>query len=218
MKTTPIVCHGITFKTKKELSQYVNRIKNTINECDSIKTEYPEEYFFLNELIKRHPEYEEKVYKMVDLKMCMNKLKTGFEIVIINNDNTTTSISLPTCISSKSSTIEQNIKRALRTVIQPQIDYYKQTHLLECQLCGDCERNIHIDHVIQFEELVDMFIKKYNIKIPTTFDRLTDGTNKTCLCDADKHIGILFYKFHEEHAILRSLCVQCNLSRSKYKR
>jgi hypothetical protein len=218
MKTTPIVCHGITFKTKKELSQYVNRIKDTINECHSIKTEYPDEYIFLNELIKRHPEYEEKVCKMVDLKMCMNKLKNGFEMVIINHDDTTTSISLPTCINSKASTIEQNVKRALRIVIQPQIDYYKRTHVLECQLCGDCDTIIHIDHVIQFEELFDKFMKEYNIKLPTTFDKITDGTNRTCLCDVDKHIGVLFYEFHKKHAVLRPLCAQCNLTRPKYKR
>jgi hypothetical protein len=216
----PILCNDIVFKTLKELETYTYKIKNTINECDSIKSDFPNEFKFLIELLKRHPEYEQKTHKMVDLKSNMNKKGTGIEINIINDDGTITSVSIITAIKGKLDSIEQETKRALRVIIQPQIDEYKRMNrdmITHCSLCSS-NKCIQIDHEIWFDKLFYDFIKVSNITLPLKLDKMKDGTNHPCFYEKDKHIGELFYDYHQTHAILRPLCKKCNLSRPKYKK
>lgn len=223
MSRIPFVCGGMPFKTQKALKEYINNIKKNIGECDSIKNDYPEEYEFLTEAMKRHPEYTEKTKYMIDLKLNQNMKNTGMEFTIINSKNAKnvfTSISFLTIVSGKATNNETEFSTALRRVIESQIDLFRNEKCkfgkLKCELCYS-NKDIQIDHhniYFTFKSLVDNFIKEFNIPIPHIFDKDTDGSNVTILTKEDEWIGTDFYNYHEKNAVLRILCRKCNLQSS----
>lgn len=220
MSRAPITCGNITFKTQKSFKEYINNIKENIGECDSIKNDYPEEYEFLTEAMKRHPEYVEKTKYMIDLKLNQNMKNTGMEFNIINSKDAhekITSISFLTIVSGKATNNETEFSTALRHVVKSQIDSFRNEKRefgkLKCELCAS-NKDIHIDHnnnYYTFKSLMDNFIKEFNIPIPNMFDKDTDGSNVTILTKEDEWIGADFYNYHEKNAVLRILCRKCNL-------
>jgi hypothetical protein len=110
---------------------------------------------------------------------------------------------------------------ALRPVISPQIQIYREHKDTNVSLCSICnidltDNNFHIDHVIHFSKLVDDFTKLYNIIIPTEYIKKPITFERLFIVD-DKWIGNMFYKYHLTNAVLRVVCIKCNLTREKYK-
>ncbi len=211
------------FKTQKECKDYTRTILTELGINPSVKCKNNEHFNFLLSLCERHPRYEEKFQDFCDFRICHSALNArGLELQIINNDGTCTEISWNICVSGKSSTKESSFNSALRQHISPQIMNFKETN--DLSYCRECEHRfvedsppIHIDHVIQFKQLVETFLKiNTHIIIPTKYEK-KERTYETLFTDSDLWIGKLFEKYHYENAVLRVLCEPCNLKRPKYK-
>ena len=211
------------FKTQTECKNYTRIILTELGITISVKCKNIEHFNFLRSLCERHPRYQEKFQKFCDFRICRSALNTrGLELQIVNNDGTYTEISWNICVSGKSSTKESSFYSALRQHISLQIMNFKNTN--DLSYCRECNHRfvefsppVHIDHVIQFKQLVENFLEiNTNIIIPTEYEK-KERTYETLFANSDRWIGELFEKYHSENAVLRVLCETCNLKRPKYK-
>jgi hypothetical protein len=211
------------YNTQDECNKDVRKKLQSLGLTSSVKNKSMETFLFLNELCKRHPQQEEKLNQMIDFKIQKNPTNPkGLEIFIVNKDNTTKEISWHKCVTGKDNPFKKEYKDALREIINPQREAFKQREDTDLTCCSLCHASlegltIHIDHVIHFEKLVDDFTKEYDITIPTKY-RKKPITFRRLFQPEDEWIGNLFYKYHEDHAELRVTCDKCNLSREKYKK
>ncbi len=201
------------FKTKKSLEEYVRNSILTIGICPSLKTNHIEEYNFFIELFRRHPNYPNKIYNMVDISIVPNKINSKyFELNIVKGDGSLEDISWRNCISEK----ERNkFKCALRVSIEEQIKTFKYSHAHECAICKTKEADeYHVDHENYFEEILYGFLQ-IEKDIPTIFQNTND--NRKMFRSEDKEFEDKWKTFHKDKACLRILCRSCNLTRAKWK-
>lgn len=208
------------YQSKKKFGEMVKDRLNQNGITKSIKNKSNDDFLFFIELCKRHPNHEDKLNNMIDFEIKPDSInKKVLTLHIIKSDNTTIDISIPKCVSGKSSTDYELYNRSLRTVINPQIQEYKKANknITNCPICNKILNydNTHVDHIIHFAKLVDDFTKINKIKIPSKYDQ-TDKNTK-CFTQKDKHIGLLFYDYHFKNADLRIICDTCNLTRKNYK-
>ena len=221
MKPKFTIC-DIPFTSVKECENYVRKILMETDETNSVQEKNLEAFNFLVELAKRHPSYEKKFRDFKDFKINRNALQQHkFELNIINNDDSITTISWITCCSGKPKPIKELFSEALRTSVRQQIiDFRRSANLSQCKLCSCTllDKEIHIDHhEPHFCEIVKNFMKIYKdeIIIPERYDNM-ENTNELVFKEADNWIGELFSKYHLDNATLRVLCMNCNLSRAKH--
>tara|TARA_R110000787_G_scaffold220996_1_gene329737 strand:+ start:39 stop:833 length:795 start_codon:yes stop_codon:yes gene_type:complete len=109
------------------------------------------------------------------------------------------------------------VKMAARLAIRPQIKSFRDSVRDECQKCGVKEYGLglEVDHVINFMDIFNSFIKTYEEKI------LLESVSK-------EHSGDVWYfnneklkeewrKYHAENAKLQLLCKPCHKDKT-YKR
>jgi len=216
-----IIVGTITFKSQTELVNYTRTILTDIGVTLSVALKNQDHLHFLFALCQRHPSQESKLSKFIDFKIQNNVLNpNGLALVIINNDCTQTEISWRLCVTGVKTSVKTMFYGALRQSISMQIKEFKDnTDVSNCKECNCAlDLSYHIDHhEKQFIELVHNFMEAHKeviipsayIKKPITFETLFDVQ--------DKWIGELFQKYHLLHATLRVLCVNCNLTRPKYK-
>jgi 5-methylcytosine-specific restriction endonuclease McrA len=205
--------NGIDFATKKIFSDYIkNLIKNEIGICNSLKsTKYWNQ---IEELLKRHPEYNEKISNMKDV-IIRYSFFNNIELCIINNDNSETSFSYLTAIKGKSNTDKSELSSAMRESISDQIKSYRKNNILSCSFCGSFDK-IEIDHVIPFNELRDNFLKiceNNNIRKPCSFDQ--DDFIRRKFKNQDLIFKNEWNYYHLINAELQSLCSVCHKNKSK---
>jgi hypothetical protein len=214
-----IIFNGIEFEKLGDFEKYVKiLIYDKIGYCDSVKLEKNAFYDELNLLLKRHPEYITKTEKMIDFKISYDLLNIkALKILILNNDGSETDISWRVAIKGIPKTSKQDLFSALRTTIMPQIYNFRKKNENICEYCKKTEE-LHVDHVIHFEEIAQNFLNKMNlegVKIPDNFDEIDNGTHLLIFDKKDKKFRDSWYDYHQENAILRILCKSCNLTRTK---
>ncbi len=216
----PITIGNRAFKSQESCKVYTRQLLKRIGETHSIKRTHPEyyEYFYL--LCKRHPN-QAKMSKCVDFQIYKNLInKNSFGVNIVNDDNTITEISMRICITMEKTSNIANFNAALRQCISHQILAYKNNaDLSYCSICNCSlhDKNIHIDHVVKFRDLVRDFmeINQETIgQIPDTYSK-TAFTFLTIFKNEDKWIGDLFEEYHLNNATLRVACDRCNYEREK---
>ena len=218
-----IIIGNNIYKTQKECEVNVRNRLFEIGIIKSVKNKSIDNYNFFIDLCKRHPQQDEKLKNVIDFEIKQDALnKKGLALNIINNDETTTEISWRICVTGKGHTTQKLYNMALRQTISSQIHSYKikeDTDTTICSICNNClkDKMFHIDHEIQFAQLVDDLTNLHNIIIPSEYNKLPITFERTFITN-DKWIGNLFYDYHLEHAILRVLCEKCNLTREKYKK
>jgi len=197
--------------TKKELIDYYKNLINSTGLCPSLKSNYPSIFFELMDLFRNHPEYPEKVRDVIDISITRNKLNSKyFELQIQKANNTTDNISYRCCINKPNK--DRNLKSAMRNAIYPQIlEFRNNCELSECSICRSKE-NIQIDHIILFHKLYDDFLKE-RIDIPTSFD--DNVYNMAMFKQENKEFENEWKVYHKKYALLRCLCMKCNLTRKK---
>ena len=215
-----------TYNTQKEFENYVkNLIYKDIGICNDIKNRKPYLYNNLIELLKRHPEYISKSKDMINIKIQQNNLnKKGYEILIINNDNSEIDISWRTAITGSNKSKKRDLTSAMRYSIKNQILEYKNKQ--NNYICVKCHsnQNIEVDHNdelnLSFDELTKNFIdimKRKNINIPDIFTETNDDAHRITFLEKDYNFKNEWIKYHYENASLRLLCKTCNNSRPKTK-
>ena len=206
------------FKTQTALKKYFREIIDRIGVCETIKTEYPQEYLNFCEVFTRHPEYPDKFFGFVDIKIDYNpEIKNQLVVYIIKNNGEIDNVSvLQKCITGKP---KNNLKIAMRVSIQPQIDEYRNTNFIRlCELCGISDR-IEIDHhseKMPFAKLYDDFMENNKLTIPTSFNNTK--SHMKCFKESDYKFEETWVQYHKENAILRMLCRDCNRRQPKYKK
>lgn len=217
-----IEIHNIHFKYKKDIEKYVRDI--LYNNIQYGKINNIDEFNFMNELFKRHPDKEQKIgCGIKDILLGKNKLNAkGIHIDIIRNDNTKVDISWLLCISSNTKTDKQNLNSAFRSAIKDSIFNFKHDNIKKCgRRCNHCkkltlENDLDVDHFnIEFKDLVQDFSNK-NLLIPNSFME-----NKTYHYNEFKIDDNIFKKnwieYHNRYCTLQLLCKKCHANKT-YKK
>ena len=206
--------HGKHFTSNKQLEEYVRATINNIGVCSSVKDVDIETYNFLIELFRRHPNYPEKIYNIVDISITTNKVNPKYlELNVVTNDGTTDDISWRSCVSGNE---RDAFKCALRVAVKDQIKLFRCKSHRQCALCNTTEDGeYHVDHIIHFEEIVYEFLTTTLLSKPTVFQTIAD--NRKTFAEHDKEYETAWKMFHASKASLRVLCRDCNLKRPKWK-
>ena len=194
------------FSSSKKLKQYVRKMIDDIGPCEDIKNKHPHYYLFLLELFKRHPKYEKKTANLINIKIRYNPIFTKqLEVLIEKKDGKIIDISaLNKCITGKNG---NDLLKAMRYAINPQINEFRQNNNLICSICNS-QKNPHVDHYIPtFKNLSTTFILN-NKKIPYKFEDTLENTK--CFRKKDNKFETEWIAYHKENAQLRILCRDCN--------
>jgi len=207
------------FKTQASLKNYFRGIINKIGVCESVQSEYPQEYTDFCQVFARHSEYPDKFLGFVDVKINYNPVfKNQLVVYIIKNNGDIDDVSvLNNCVTGKPK--GNNLQIAMRVSIQPQIDEYKNNNCIKvCELCGEHDR-IEIDHhseKMPFAKLYIDFMEINKLHIPTLFN--DTKSHMKCFKEEDYSFREKWIQYHKDNAILRMLCRTCNGSQKMYKK
>lgn len=196
------------FKTKKAFGDYVsNWLKDHRHKTISDKSSY--EYRFLLELLKRHPNAEEKMGYPIDA-FFVTKATSKYDAsaTYILNSQGKLDFSWRSCISGKGKSVDANLKSAMRVSIISQIEEFKQSKPNKCERCIVGEMELEVDHYPDFSDLVKEFLKGRR-DIPKQFDdhpRLHKATFKK----SDLKFEAEWWVFHKNNASLMLLCECCH--------
>tara|TARA_R110000803_G_scaffold151923_1_gene216961 strand:- start:503 stop:1120 length:618 start_codon:yes stop_codon:yes gene_type:complete len=198
-------------KTQFELKKFTKSILTEIGMTDSIKTAHPKHYDFFLYMVSRHPD-QSKFVDMADIFITRNKVTYHLECGVLNKNGFRSTFSIMnTCVSGKT---KDNLKPALRNAIQSQIEIFRSNSELICDICLDTENIMHIDHFEpQFKTIVENFLKRNQLKVPTKFD--SKPNNSACFKPNDYIFEKSFDEYHKETATLRVLCCICNSKRAR---
>ncbi len=201
---SPSPTGDIIFKTKKLAEEYVRNLFNEIGLCNSVKTKNVDYYNKIYNIILNHPNSESKLSNIIDFKIIKNKLNNNFfEINIIKQDNIIEDVSWRKCIYNKN--INHDLNSALRYSINDQIyEYRNSVDISKCKLCDKPTNNKpHIDHIIEFKNLVIDFHNNNKLVIPTSFDNTIDGSNRKTFKKIDIEYENKWKEYHKQNAVLR---------------
>ena len=201
------------FKYKKDIKQFVSdNIENWAHgKID--KNHY--DFQFMYKLFYRHPELERKLYGS-DIEY--------FHVVSIRNkqlaykclNGSRDTFSWKCCISQKSPSHLEMVKKAMRNSVDFQIAEYRN---INNTICVDCSNNLlfcDVDHKKPFIELFNDFFEEYEVDIPDL--KISTKRNldeiKTTKFDLDDEYTKSFYdewtEYHYVNAILQYLCKECH--------
>jgi 5-methylcytosine-specific restriction endonuclease McrA len=208
------LCNKV-FLSKEDLKVYIQSILT--NGCKLLTGE---EACIISELLSLHPDASEKLgigLKHIEVGRSPQKTHNCFYVVRL--DGSKDNFSYKNCIEkcSQNRLIEKRRIAAYREAVQQQIiDFRFSEHNPCCQICGSTD-NLQVDHEINFISLVNDF-ESGREYVPTTFEN-ADGTlySKRFL-DCDAEFRSFWQQYHYNHATLRLLCQQCNLTRKGKQR
>jgi hypothetical protein len=209
-----VICNNITYKTKKEFAIYVrNLIYMVIGVCDDVAKH--KNYFELLEVLKRHPDFEEKMDNLKTMRIQKESFNDGRQIVIVKNDNTEAVISFITAINGEGMSIHNMLRDAMRSSVHEQIQTFRAKGGSFCAICNSTEKP-EVDHLLRFTEMVVAFLSN-RTDIPSKFDKLNEPMRRHCFLEEDCLFREDWVEYHRMNATMRMLCRRCNLQRIKKK-
>ncbi len=212
----PHIVAGRTFNTQADMRKYTQEILYR----NAGQTLSGDDLSFVLGLLDRHPARDKKIGSGIDCicaeatgtySMILRKNTLCF--VIHRTDGTNEDFSFNKCISGKDD-LNRKRMQAYRSAVDDQIIRFKRQHEKEyCQICGRRERDLQVDHVISFVDLVMQFENSCPDTIPQV---LTEDpvTRQIKFCQEDQDFENKWTAFHQTRAVLRMLCPKCNLSRT----
>ena len=211
----PLTIGERLFKSQTEATTHVRGLLHKVGCCESVKNSDSTVFKELVELIKRHPDGQDKTWGVVDFKVQHDLLnKKAYMLVLVRSTGEEESISWRCCISGKGYSSHQELMRAMRHSISEQIIAFRNSiSRFWCEECDKATSEPHIDHIIHFAKLVKDFHKENTLPIPSLFEKAIDG--RTFRIE-DIDYATAWKKYHKETATLRMLCKSCNLSRENY--
>ena len=180
----------ITFKSKKACKEYTRALLNNIlieNPNKQVKVE-GENFSYLSELIKRHPEYPTKVGSAVKNIFVSIGLGGGPFVKFVTQNGTCDSISWNKCCDSRPQTEYSKRVDSYRREVVPDILDFKHGVPLACVKCLS-NSNLQVDHCgdHEFKDIVARY--------------------ETCFQEV-KSEG--FRSFHKKLAQYQLLCDSCH--------
>lgn len=200
-----------TFKSKKDMANYVRKMLYEIGTTQSVKSINIHFYEFLVSLFQRHPRAETKLNNIDDIvikKDVFGNMATD----IVRVDGTNCDISWVKCCDGRTSTYEEKLNDAMREAIVPYILTFKsQCHDI-CNMCQKKACKYEIDHCnIPFHQLKNNFMMMFPNNFTTSIASHTI-TNRNILTDdvfKEKWIN-----YHNENATLQQLCIPCHKAKT----
>lgn len=208
------------FKTKLECHKYTSNLINSLKTCYIFKDNTY--YNFFVELLNNHPHKKEKIGDGVKgFKIEKHPIYEYYQIFLIRNDDEIINFSYVQCCkfetNSKISDSEYNLKRAMRTAVDDQINEFRNKNIKKCCICeARCEFiEYHIDHKNpSYNYLYKNFIKKFP-NYPTTFKK--SKLFRIEFNKEDEEYKNNWWLYHLNNASLQILCKKCNLTKPREK-
>lgn len=176
----------------------------------------------LLDLISKHPDAEQKIgcgiYRFEIRSNPVFQNQNTFYLT--RKDGTDADFSFRSCISGKSKTAWAMFCSAARNAISDQIIVFKTAAFLSvtdplCALTGDHVTwgSCHVDHVIEFSELLRLFVQDYSIDIESEVKASADLQILSEF--SSDHVRANWVDYHRRHAELRITTAAANLARNK---
>lgn len=212
----------ISFNTQAQAKAF---FKDMLARYAHGQTVAPEDETHLRGLVERHPEYATKTgCGVAHFEVRRNPPFPTKGFWIVRTDGTRTDFSYPTCIAGKPVAHRQDVFKALRLAIKPDIAAARKSILAQfadedgrvvCILTGEriTPDEAHLDHrpPKAFEALVETFMLREGLGwADVAIKPWGDGDVTTQLADAD-----LVERFRAYHAVEADLCLvkaEANLS------
>jgi len=214
------IAGSMSWKTKKEAHEFFGRwLKNSIP-IEIISD--TERFQLLHSLLLNHPDATQKIGCGVRrFEIRQNAIFANQNTFwLIRFDGTETDFSFRLCMSRKENTPWHDFCAAARAAIADQIVVFKTAEFLSiekpsCSLTGVLLEwdQCHVDHVVQFSDLIKRFVEEYGVDISTAVLHSVDG--QTSAIFADDQLAIHWRQFHFTNAELRLTTPAANLARKR---
>lgn len=198
-----------TFKTKKEINEYTEELIESLGVCDIVTGH--KDFPFFSALFQRKPSHrtiKEKIVKF-KIRLCPITGRKANHMVFVDEHKKEKSFSWRKCCDGVDTTDSEMLQGALRecTALQTTRSWYKQQ---ECAECGKRkEVGFEIDHVNEFANMYQDFLKQNVLPIPTAFAKAEKSRRFTFRAE-DSKFKESFQAYHAKHAILSLLCKECH--------
>lgn len=198
------------------------RVRALLLSCDGRRI-LPGDSVFeqLQALVERHPRADEKIGGGIIGFVVYRGWGNHIALDILRVDGARVDVSWRKCVSRHEFTQRAKLRRAMREAVDVQVRASRDYWLRTAAICGLCalpiepgSDDVHIDHVVPFEQLVREFLKSYPTPAPTSFDENPE-THMTCFRDTDRSWCGDWQWFHNERAKLRITHARCNLMRQR---
>lgn len=204
---------GKYFPSKGDLQVYIQSILATGN-----KMLVGEEAAVVEDLLLLHPNADEKIGSGVQhIEVGLSPQKTHNCFYVVRTDGSKEHFSYKHCLSecSQERLIEKRRTSAYREAVADQIMEFRRSKQPNsyCESCGS-NQNLQVDHFIPFENLVADF-EKGKTDIPDEFENADRIACNKRFRTSDRAYQEAWQQYHKEHASLRLLCRQCNLTRQR---
>ena len=198
----------LRFHTKIALKKHVKPVIDSLGECE-ITQEHPR-FQFLIDLIKNHPEYDEKLNGFPIIKFSRKRAIYNSLVMFFHTDEKEEDFSWDVCCFNYKSN-KDDLNSALRNAIIPFTTQYRNNLTEEkCVTCNSSE-NIQIDHIYPFSKIRDEFLQGRE-DIPSKFDGNICREFKT----EDTAFKDSWLEYHNKIAIYQPLCKKCNIKKSNH--
>ena len=192
-------------KQFKNKTQAIAFFKEYLHSHDEIDTE---DYSTIEALIKSHPRGlapEDTVIITTD----SSHGKASKCFAVQSKDGSIDCRSVPKCINGYNQ--KQDVNKILRESIVPQLMEFKRNNTIptECPLCKEPLKDVHIDHILEFRNLVKSYFEDKHVSFED-IEIIRESGTKTF---KDKNLLDGFINYHKDHATLRYICAHCNLTR-----
>jgi hypothetical protein len=199
------------FTDKKELQKYVKLLIGEIGICPSIRKTNAKAYSFLFELFNRHPDKDtKKIHMLEDIKVTRH-LYGEYLFTMLLTDGTTDTISWIACVTQKTDNFNQQFNKACRNTVNKQINAQKKKGgkgNRECIFCKS-KKELTVDHVIEFIQLLTDFMIKFGGPYPTEVGRDNSISRLHCFLHKDHSFKKEWETYHLSNAEFQTVCKQC---------
>ena len=206
-----------TFETQKAAIDHTRDLLLTLEPYQIVSTD-TEGYDYLTDLVKRHPDAASKIGKGVDAFYVHRSVTGHIALSIKRVDTSLVDVSWVTCVKAKPKTNRDNLLAAMRAAVQTQIADAKSTYTpnMNCEICDTPIKTLsdsHVDHKNPtFLEIANGFIAQN--ESPQVFDD-DPVRNNAIFTKDDAEYQKRWQAYHHQHATLRLVHANCNLSRRK---
>lgn len=209
---------GPTQTELKQFFQSIIRAPGKINESDTARLQTHFE--------QHHPRWIEKRQDWNGEFWVKPSVQGSLCVHLKKHDDTFEQISLKPTYAPPGS--REDVLRALRTEIQPQIkdfnDHWEHAPS-PCGICGEDLSSLsrdkrHVDHVVQFANLVRSFCAEHELQLldigtikGNQLQEVVKGGTFTWM--RDRELAQKWEVYHRSCAVLRMTCETCNLARPR---
>jgi hypothetical protein len=202
----------VVFGSKSKAEEAIRKILYAYPVGATVKFEDAQ---FLADLLDLHPERDAKVgVGARSFQIEQNGPTRGFWLT--RTDGSRTDFSFKSCLTPP--TAESDARAGFRSEVRDQIAEFRALQFaggreVRCPITGESVNSgtSHVDHVPPFEDLVRLFLSRAGLSLSAVgVEPTRDGETETRL--ADRGLGEAWAAFHRQHAGLRIVSVQANLS------